>query len=70
MQNPGPWDLWLLGLEKSRLFAQGALSARCAPLVCHKCDKCSMFLVTKMTWENCAHAIPPPPPPQSNFRAA
>ena len=31
MQNSGPWDPWLLVVENSRLFAQRAHSARCAP---------------------------------------
>ena len=30
-QNPGPWDPWLPAVELSRLFAQRAHSARCAP---------------------------------------
>ena len=32
VQNSGPWDPWLLVVENSRLFAQRADSARCAPL--------------------------------------
>ena len=31
VQNSGPWDPWLSGVENSRLFAQRAHSARCAP---------------------------------------
>ena len=31
VQHSGPWDLWLRGVEKSRLFAQRGHSARCAP---------------------------------------
>ena len=33
MQNSGPWDPWLPVVENSRLFAQRAHSARCAPFV-------------------------------------
>ena len=31
VQNSGPWDPWLPAVESSRLFAQRAHSARCAP---------------------------------------
>ena len=31
VQNSGPWDPWLLVVENSRLSAQPAHSARCAP---------------------------------------
>ena len=33
VQNSGPWDLWLPVVESSRLFAQHAHSAGCAPRV-------------------------------------
>ena len=33
VQNSGPWDPWLRGVENSRLFAQRAHSAWCAPHV-------------------------------------
>eukprot|EP00670_Eutreptiella_braarudii_P027608 CAMPEP_0174380630 /NCGR_PEP_ID=MMETSP0811_2-20130205/123496_1 /TAXON_ID=73025 ORGANISM="Eutreptiella gymnastica-like, Strain CCMP1594" /NCGR_SAMPLE_ID=MMETSP0811_2 /ASSEMBLY_ACC=CAM_ASM_000667 /LENGTH=187 /DNA_ID=CAMNT_0015533551 /DNA_START=722 /DNA_END=1285 /DNA_ORIENTATION=- len=37
VQNSGPWDPWLPVLENSRLFAQLAHSAQCAPAAAPAC---------------------------------
>ena len=52
VQNSGPWDPWLPMVKNSRLFAQGAHSARCAPyaqateIPTCGCDSCGMASVS------------------------
>ena len=59
VQNSGPWDPWLPVVENSRLFAQHAHSARCAPLgPLRSCVLCSTAALGLLGDLSLAYIIP------------